>query len=140
MVALAVVDDVEDLVGVPGLGAVLDRGQVGRGVVEGAVALADDERGLGPLDEDDRRPLALDGEALGFQVLDDVGEHRVVEALAELDVERDAQAVVDRLQGLEAVGHELRPRGPRFSGSPAWSLAGLGAAAASSTRPASPLP
>ena len=41
VVALAVVDDVEDLVGVPGLDAILDRGQVGGGIGEGAVALAD---------------------------------------------------------------------------------------------------
>ena len=38
VVALAVVDHVEDLVRVPGLDAILDRGQVGRRVVEGAVA------------------------------------------------------------------------------------------------------
>ena len=125
MVALAVVDDVEDLVGVPGLGAVLDRGQVGRGVVEGAVALADDERRLGPLDEDDGRPLALDGEPLLLQVLDDLGEHRVVEALAELDVERHAQAVVDRLERPQAVGHELLPEGPVL-GIAGVELGGLG--------------
>ena len=46
-----------------------------------------------------------------FEVLDDLGEHRVVEALAELDVEPDAQAVVDRLERPEAVGHELVPEG-----------------------------
>ena len=63
MVALAVIDHVENLVGMPGLGPVLDGRQVGRGVVEGAVALADDERRLGLVDEDDDRPLALVGDA-----------------------------------------------------------------------------
>ena len=62
MIALAMVDHVEDLIGVPGLDAILDRRQVGRRVVEGAIALADDERGLGLFDEDDDRSLAFDGE------------------------------------------------------------------------------
>ena len=74
MVALAVIDDVEHLVGVPGLGAILDRGQVGRGVGEGTVALADDERGLGLLDEDDDRAFALDGEPFLLQVGHDRSE------------------------------------------------------------------
>ena len=74
MVALAVVDDVEDLVGMPGLDAILDGRQVGGGVGEGAVALADDERRLGLLDEDDDRPFALDGEPLLLEVGHDRGE------------------------------------------------------------------
>ena len=61
-----------------------------------------------------------------FQVLDHVGEHRVVEALAELDVEPDAQAVVDRVERAEAVGHELLPEGPVL-GVARVELGGLGA-------------
>ena len=41
---LAAVDDVEDLVGLQGVDAVADRGQVAGGVAEAAVALADDQR------------------------------------------------------------------------------------------------
>src|SRR5262245_14064546 len=43
------------------------------------------------------------------EVVDDRAEHRVVEALPELDREAHAQAVVDLLKGLEAVGHEPGP-------------------------------
>ncbi len=67
MVPLAMVDHVENLIGVPGLDAILDRRQVGGCVVEGTVSLADDERRLGLLDEDDDRPFALDGEPLALQ-------------------------------------------------------------------------
>ena len=98
MVALAVIDDVEDLVGVPGFDAILDGRQVGRGVGERAVALANQEGRLGLLDEDDDRPFALDGDASCLQVGDDRGELGVVEALAELDVEFHAQAVVHGLE------------------------------------------
>ena len=136
VVPLAVIDDVEELVGVPGLLSVLDRGQVGRGVVEGAVALPNDERGLLALGEDDDGPLALLGDAARFQVLDDLRQHRVVEALAELDVEADAEPVVDQaVRASRQWGMNCCQRA-RFSGSPAWSLA-VSARAASST-PLSP--
>ena len=49
---LAVVDDVEDRVRPPRLHAVAERGQVGRGVEEGAVLLADDHRHVVAVEED----------------------------------------------------------------------------------------
>ena len=103
MVALAVIDDVEHLVGVPGFDAILDGRQVGRGVGERAVALANQEGRLGLLDEDDDRAFALDGEPLLLQVGHDRSELVVVEALAELNVEFHAQPVVDGLECRQAI-------------------------------------
>ena len=98
MIALAMVDHVENLIRVPGLDAILDGRQVSGGVVEGTVSLADDEGCLGLLDVDDDRSFALDGEPLGLQIGHDRGQHRVVKALAELHVEPDAQAIVKGLK------------------------------------------
>ena len=61
---LAVIDDVENRVGLPLAHAVLDRGQVGRGVEERAVLLLDDHRRGLAFEEDADRAVALAGEAL----------------------------------------------------------------------------
>ena len=133
MVALAVIDHVENLLGIPGLGPVLDGRQVGRAVIESTIALADDEWGRGLGGEDDNRPLALLGDTSCRDVFDDRGQHRIVEAFAQLDIEPHAQPVVDLPQRLQAVRHELVPECTilRISG---MQLGGLGRAAASTDR------
>ena len=80
---------------------------------------------LGLFDVDDDRSLALDGEPPALQVGHDRGQHRVVKALAELHVEPNAQAIVKRLESLQAVRHELAPEGPVF-GVAGVELGGLG--------------
>ena len=69
MLLLPEIDDVQDRVGIPFLHPVADRGQVGGGVGEGAVALADQRRRgvLAPRQDD--RPLALPRHALRQKVL-----------------------------------------------------------------------
>ena len=114
MVALAVIDDVEDLVGMPGFDAILDGREVGGGVGERTVALADQEGGLGLFDEDDDGAFAFDGRASFLQVGDDGGELGVVEAFTELNVELHAQAVVYGLERGQAVGDEPLPEGAVF--------------------------
>ena len=94
MVALPVVDDVQDGVGAPLLHAVLDGGQVGRGVEEGAVLLLDDERGVEPVEKDADGALALAGQAAGVQVGHHAGQRLLVEALAKRVVELDAQSTI----------------------------------------------
>ena len=79
---LAVIDDVQDRVGLPRLHAVLDRGQVGRGVEKRAVLLLHDHRRVEAFEEHADRALALAGQALRSQVVDDAGQPVVVKALA----------------------------------------------------------
>ena len=109
VVALAVIDDVKDLVWVPAMGAVADGGEVGGGVSIGTVAFTHNHGRLCGLTEADSGAFAIGGDALGFEVGDDIGEHGVVERFAELDVETDVEAIVDHFKHFQAVGHELAP-------------------------------
>ena len=95
MELLAGVGDIDDLVGVPGLQPVGQGGEVGGGVVEGAVALLD-QGGVflqlrDVLEEDGHRAFALAGNALGAQVPRRRLEARMVEALAQGVVEFHAE-------------------------------------------------
>ena len=70
MLALAVIDDVQDPVGLPVLEAPADRGQVGGGVEEGAVGLADEERRrVVAAEEHADRAAALAGQAARDQIV-----------------------------------------------------------------------
>ncbi len=106
MVGLAEVRDDDDAVGVEVLEAVEGGGEVGGGVVAGAVGLAHDEGlGLEPRVfrvEDDERALAFRGEGGRGELAVHPGHLIVVEALAEGDVEPDPELVVDLLEGAEA--------------------------------------
>jgi hypothetical protein len=57
----------------------------------------------------DDRPLALDREPPPLEIGDDLGEHGVVKAFAELDVKPHAQSVVNPLERTQTVRHELFP-------------------------------
>ena len=77
--------------------------------VKRAVGLPHDERGVEALGEDARRPVALGRDALRVEIGDDVAQHRLVEALAERLVERDAQPLVHAVQHGETLGQEAVP-------------------------------
>ena len=145
MQLLAAISDVNDLVRRPGLDAVVDRGEVGGGVVRRAVGLLhhrghrrplavalDHERVFlfrqGAIGENAPRAFALLRDALVAELLHDVLELRVVEALAERNIEAHAEATIDgvelrlreadhlvperevlRVAGLEL--HQFLPRG-----------------------------
>ena len=61
---LAMIDDVENRVRPPLVQAILDRGQVGRGVEKRAVLFLDDHRARLAFEKDANRPVALSGQAL----------------------------------------------------------------------------
>ena len=115
VVLLAAVGDVEDGVGRVGALAVVEGGEVGGGVVGGAVgflheggegdplAVARDEKGVvffrqGGVGEDAEGAFALAGDADGAELLGGVLEPGVVETFAEGDVEGDAEARVDGVE------------------------------------------
>ena len=125
MVTLAVIDHVENLLGIPGFGPVLDGRKIGRAVIERSIALADHERGRRLGGEDDDRPFALFGDAACREVLDDRGQHRVVEAFAQLDIEPHSHPFVNLRERRQAVRHELPPESPVF-GVSRMQLRGLG--------------
>jgi hypothetical protein len=88
---------------VQGAGAVTDGGEVSGTVAEAAVALLHDERGgvsVRPgdvIEEHDQRAVTPHGDAALLEVVSDVLEERVVEALAYrvLVGQKHAEAVVD---------------------------------------------
>ena len=97
--------------------AVADGRQVRGVVAEPAVALAHHEwdrcavRAGGLLREDHQCAVALDRDSLLDEFGDDVGEHRVVEGLADrvLAGEQHGEAVVDGAEGLLGFGDDLPP-------------------------------
>ena len=112
---LAPVRDVKDLVGLPCGEAVIERGEIGRGVVRRPIALLDDCRIWPPsfLVLDQKRILllrqrtigenadgafAFRGDAALAQFFDDGFEARIVKALAERDIEAHAQPPVDGIE------------------------------------------
>ena len=135
---LAAVGDVDDLVGVPGFQPVGQRGQVGGGVIEAAVALLDDERIGSPLaflvdeervvlgrhgavEEDGAGASALAARSRSHQFVHDGLQARVVEALAQGVVELHAQPAIDGVElglGSAIISRQIA----RFSASPAWSF------------------
>jgi len=115
VIRLAGVGQDGDRIGPEVLGAVEHRREVGRGVVGGAVGFADDERlGLEPRVlgmKDDERALRLDGEAGGGELRVNLRDLVVVEALAELVVEVDAELAVDGGEGAGAERVDAIPEG-----------------------------
>jgi len=113
---LAGVGDVEDEVGVPGVDAILNGGEVGGGIHEGAIAFCDEEGGiLVAFVEDGDCALGIAGDVLALEVVDDFGEHGFVEGFAEGFVEGDAETGVGTVELGEGDTHdELQMR--RFSG------------------------
>ena len=97
------------------LDAVEDGGEIVRGVVGGPVGFPDDERLLLEARvlrmEDHQRPFALHRQAAAGELAVDRREPVIVEALAEGDVEVDAELVVDLLKGVEAGLVDLLPDG-----------------------------
>ena len=113
MELLAGIGDIDDLVGAPGLQPMRQGGEVGSGVVEGAVALLN-QGGVflqlrDVLEEDRHGAFALAGDALGAQLLDERLQARMVEALAKRVVEFHAQPLVDRVELDARQGDHLAP-------------------------------
>ncbi len=125
---LAAVGDVEDGVWLPGFEAELEGGEVGGGVVGGAIAFEDeagvggplsvalDEEGVvfggqGMVREDAEGAFAFDGEAAEAEVLDDGGQARVIEAFAVGMVEGDAQTLVEGIELVLGEVDHLPPEG-----------------------------
>ena len=90
---------IPDGVRVPAFDTVFDRGQVGRGIEEAAVALADEARLVGQRGNIGKKDASgafadLRG-AVGEKFVDQCGQCRIVEAFAESLVEADAELFVD---------------------------------------------
>ena len=120
---LAMIDDVQNRVGLPLAHAVLNRGQVGRGVEKRAVLLLDDHRHVVAFEEHADRAVALAGEALVGEVLHDAAQAVLIETLAERVVERDAEPLVDRVRSRPGRRAGTRRHSSTFVGSPACSAA-----------------
>ena len=108
--ALPMIDDVQNRVGLPVLDAILDRGQIGRGVQKRAVLLANDQRRVVAGEKDADRAVALAGDAAVCKVLDHAGQPIVIKALAQRVVERDAQPLINAVDVGQAGGQELAPQ------------------------------
>ena len=106
MKLLATVRYINDALRSKGLGPVLNRGQVSRGIQESAVLFLNQERSFRQFAilvvEDTDSAFARTGQILVAQVLHDIGEHRIVEALSQPMVEADIQAGINALEGLGA--------------------------------------
>ena len=90
--------------------AALDARQVARRVVVAAVGFADDgDAEVLLLQVDDERTLGLDGKPHLLKPLDDTGHLVVVERLAAIRVERDAEFLVDALELADGNVDELPP-------------------------------
>ena len=110
---LTVVDHVEDPVGLPVLESPADRRQIGRGIEEGTVGLADEERWLViAVEKDPDRAAALAGQPLRLQIVDDSGQERLKEAFPEGVVEADIKTLIEPLDVAETRWHEPLPEGP----------------------------
>ena len=105
------IGDVQHRVGIPPLAAVLDRGQVGRGVEECAIFLANDHRRRAPLEKHADRTVAFACHPLGHQARHDGLQPVMIKALAQRLVEGNSQPGIEALDGGHAVGHELPPQG-----------------------------
>lgn len=81
---LSTVGDVDDTVALELLETVVDGGHVGRIVGVPAIRLLDDQGVLDLGDEDDLGALVHLHDALGLELGDNLGDHRVVERLAHL--------------------------------------------------------
>ncbi len=115
VLALPVIDHIEHAVGLPVGHPPADRGQVGGGIEEGAVGLADQQRRLvWAVGEDADGGTALAGEAPGEQLIDHLAKHRLVEALAKRVVEGDMQAGVDAVDLGLTDRHERLPEASVF--------------------------
>src|SRR5262245_17360160 len=98
MELLAAVGDVNDLGGVPVREAVLQRGKIGSGVVEAAVAFADQGWRVFELriafEKNRHGSFAFTSDAFSLEFADDALQMRIVETFAERVVEGDAEAFV----------------------------------------------
>ena len=135
VVLLTAVGDVDDLVGLEVLGAVKQRGEVGRSIVGRAVLLADDERHLrlGIAREarllvmpDHERAFALFSQLILSQLCVDLVNLVAVEGFAEDDVGLEAELIVDALAGGVGDLDDLLPEGG-VSGVASLELRELGA-------------
>ena len=86
--ALAMIDDVQNRVGLPRFHAVLNRGQIGRGVQKRAVFFANQQRGFVTFEKDANGAFAFPGDFFCQQIIDDAGQTIVVKTFAQLFVER----------------------------------------------------
>ena len=101
--ALAMIDHVQDGVWLPGLLAILNRGQVGCCVEIGAVLLADDHRRVESVDKDAHRTIAFGCQFSPLKISNDRRQLIVIKTFAVLDVKLDVDTIVDVLYFLAAV-------------------------------------
>jgi len=109
---------VNDLIRIPCMHSMLERGEISRGVIRRAIALLD-ERGVRlqlrqVIEENCDRSFALAGDAELVQFLDDCFQVRIVKALAECVVELHTEARVDFVElVLREIDH-FPPQGEVF--------------------------
>ena len=115
---LPAVGDVNDLARLPTVLPVLERREVGRGVVGCAVAFLDDGRvfleQLVVIKKDDLRAVAFLRDALGDEFVDDALEAVVVKTLAERLVEIDTEAAVNLVELMPRQLDHFIPNGEVF--------------------------
>src|ERR1017187_2431640 len=96
------ISDIDDLVQAPSLQPMAQGGEVGRGVIEGSIALLDQSRVLlqlrDVLEERGQSAFAFAGNALGAQFPNQRFQAGVVEALAEGVIELHTQALVNGVE------------------------------------------
>ena len=108
------IDHVEDGVRLPVVHAVADGGQVGRGIEERPVLLADDHRRPVAFEKHADGAVADAGQPAVEQFLDDGRKLIVIETLAQRVIELDAQPPIDPLNVFEADGEEFPPQAEVF--------------------------
>ena len=113
---LALVSDIDDLVGAVFFNALLDRSQIGRRIEGGAVRLQDDTGrdllGVGLLsDVNDQSALALIGIAALFHLLDHAGDHGVDAGLAVPQIKADIEVFIVALHVRHGDCNDLLPEG-----------------------------
>lgn len=100
MLALTAIDHVENGIGLQRIHTILDGGEIGCGIREGAVAFANNERSFVSFNEHALRTLT-GGQQFGFfESLEHAGEHRIVPALTECHVKLQIKPGVESFEGL----------------------------------------
>ena len=81
---------------------------------ECAIGFLHDERSLTAVQEDARRTFAFAGQQPGFQTADNIGQHRVIVAFSECQIEFDPEPVVHSGEGLQTRRQKLIPEAVVF--------------------------
>ena len=106
---LAMVDDIEDRVGLPLAHPILDRRQVGRRIKERSILLLHDHRRGLAFDEHTDRAFALAGKALVDEAFHDAAEPVLVKAFAQRVIKGHTEPRVDDFDLGHAKGQNFTP-------------------------------